>query len=393
MKVPGEDTRQLGRDGQRLLLLASRESWDAQQEALALELAAAVEDWDAFCEVAIRALGVCLVHRALSSLPEGAVPAQTLARMRGITLVLAGRSLKLDGALLDVHASLLAPLGVRHAFFKGATLGHRYYASPAARPCRDIDVLIEPDAALETVRRACAMGYVRDKKIESGDHALVEWVKRATVYNLLSPDGVMLEVHRSLDHGDGVLDVQRMLGAAETLDFRGRAVPVLRTADLFVYVCMHHTRHFWSHLHWYADLDAMTRNARFDLDEVREVAASARLMTTVDACLELHALARSADWPDTLSLSRGPGEALLLRSIECLEGGSDREMELREQRLSDDRAFGWQASKRERIVLWMRKQHNRFVGGAFRRARAWRKATFAAKSHPGDATGAGGDPR
>ncbi len=389
MTAADNATRDLGRDAQRLLVLASRESLDDRQAALALSLANAVQDWDAFCDVAIRSLGVCLVHHSLLTLPAGIVPAAALERMRGITRVLAGRCLQLDGALIDIHARLLAPLGVRHAFFKGGALAHRYYAAPAARPCRDIDVLVDPAAALEVVRRARALGFVPVEDVGSGERGLADWVKRATVYPLRSPDGVLLEVHRSLDHGDGLLDVDRMLRNAEPLDFRGQVIPVLRTADLFVYVCMHHTRHFWSHLHWYADLDAMTRDPRFDLGEVRNVAAGARLLPTVDACLQLHALARSVDWPETLSLSREPGEALLARSIECLEGGHEREVALRPVRLSHDRAFSWQASRGERIALWVRKQRNRFLGGAVRRVRAWWKAGAAASSRPGDSSANG----
>jgi hypothetical protein len=389
MTASGNATRELGRDAQRLLLLASRESWDDQQAALAGRLAAGVGDWDALCDVAIRSLGACLVLHSLSKLPAGVVPPHVLARMRGITRVLAGRSLQLDGALLDIHARLLGPLGVRHAFFKGAALAHRYYAMPAARPCRDIDVLVDAGTALDTVRRACALGFVPVEDVGKGERALAGWVKRATVYPLRSPDGVLLEVHRSLDHGDGLLDVDRMLQNVETLAFRGQSIPVLRTADLFVYVCMHHTRHFWSHLHWYADLDAMTGDPRFDLAEVRNAAAGARLLPTVDACLQLHAMARGRDWPEALSLARGPAEALLARSIECLEGGHDREVALRVVRLSHDRAFAWQSSRRERLALWVRKQRNRFIGGAVRRVRAWWKSGAATNPRPADSAASG----
>lgn len=392
MIVAGKDTRQLGRDGQRLLLLSAREHWDAGQAALAAQLAATLQDWDGFCDVAIRALGVCLVHRSLSALPAGMVPLPVLARMREMSRVLAARSLQLDGALLDLHAGVLAPLGVRHAFFKGGALAHRYYLTPGARPCRDIDVLIDHASALETVRKACALGYVPAEDVGVGDRALADWVRRATVYPLRSPGGVLVEIHRSLDHGDGLLDVDRMLAATEFLDFRGRSIPVLRTADLFVYVCMHHTRHFWSHLHWYADVDAITRDRQFNLAEVRAAAVASRLLPTVDACLELHALARSGDWPQEIALSHGPGEALLARSIECLEGGHDREVALRTERLSHDRAFGWQATRGERVNLWLRKQRNRYVGGVVRRVRAWWKAAFPTTPAPGGAAGNGGEP-
>jgi hypothetical protein len=66
----------------------------------------------------------------------------------------------------------------------------------------------------------------------------------------------------------------------------------------------------------------------------------------------------------------------LARSLECLEGGPAREVELRATRLSPDRAFAWQSSMRERAVLFvlrvrrrLMKQFRRITGGVVRRVR------------------------
>ena len=371
----GKDTRQLGRDGQRLLLLAARESWDAGQAARACKLAATVRDWDGFCDVAIRSFGAGLAYCSLSSLDAGCVPQRVLDRMRSASRMFAVRSLQMDATLLAFVSGCIAPLGIRHAFFKGMPLAHRYYHAPAARPCRDIDVLVDPQGALDIVRRASALGYVPIEDIGPGERALAAWVKRATVYPMRATNGVLIEIHKSLDHGDDMLDVDRMLSRAEAMEFRGQPLSVLRTSDLFVYICMHHTRHFWSHLHWYADLDAMIRHSQFDLAEVREVAARARLAPTVEACLRLHDFARSGDWPALISIDQGPGEALLVRSLECLEGGREREDALRASRLSRDRAFTWQVTAMERMALFVRKHGRRLVFGPVRRLRAWFKAS------------------
>lgn len=365
-------THRLDQAAQKLLLLASRDAWDDAQRASASRLAGQVTDWDAFCAVAIRSLGAGLVYRLLSALPEGLVPAHILEQMREASRMLTMLSLRIEAAQLAFLSDCLAPLGVRHVFFKGAALARRYHPLPEARPCRDVDVLIDPARALDTVRHAWRLGYVPKAEI-ADERALAAWVKRGAVCAMLAPNGMLIEIHQSLDHGDGVLDVGGMLARAETIDFRGRALSVLRTSDLFVYLCMHHTRHFWSHLNWYADLDAMTAHPLFDLDEVRKVAAEVGLMSTVAACLQLNVLARTADWPDTLSLDGEPATALLLRSIDCLQGGLEREYALRSSRLSEDRAFAWQATPGERVRLFfrrIRKQTLRGWGFLARRARA-----------------------
>lgn len=370
----GMETHRLDAASGRLLLLAARGDWNEAQRRRAVQLAADVTDWNAFCEVAIRSFGACLAYRTLSTVEAGSVPAQVLDQLRHVSRLVAVRSLQLDSAMLEFTAVCLEPLGVRHAFFKGSSLAHRYHAAPAARPSRDVDVLVDPANALAVVRQARQAGYTPIRPIGPRDQDLVRWMKQETVYGMRAPNGVLIEIHHSLDHGDGVLDSGRMLDRAETIDFRGRSLPVLRTADLFVYMCMHHTRHFWSHLHWYADLDALTGHASFDLAEVREVAASVRLGATIEACLKLHEYARSAEWPETLSIDGEASVALLARSIECLEGGPAREVELRATRLSPDRAFAWQSSTSERAVLFVLrirrrilKQFSRIRSGVARR--------------------------
>ena len=352
MAVKGMETYRLDQAARQLLLLAARGTWSDAQKARARQLVAHVKDWDACCAVMIRSFGVCLAYNLLSTL-DG-VPSCALERMRQESRLFTMQSLQIEAAQLAFMSDCIAPLGARHVFFKGPSLAHRYHAIPAARPGRDVDVLIDPAMAFDTVRHAYRLGYVPKAEVSS-ERELAAWVKRGAVCAMLAPNGVLIEIHQSLDHGDGILDVDRMLTRAESIDFRGRALSVLRTSDLFVYMCMHHTRHFWSHLHWYADLDAMISHPLFDLDEVREVAAGVRLTSTVEACLQLNEFARTAKWPQTLSLAGDPGEALLLRSIDCLEGGLAREYALRSSRLSEDRSFTWQSTPGERARLFVRR--------------------------------------
>ena len=107
----GMDTHRLDPATRRLLLLAAR-------GARALQLAAAVSDWNAFCDVAIRSFGACLAYRLLSTLDAGSVPPAILERMQQVSRMVAVRSLQIEGAMLDFTSGCLEPLGVRHAFFE-----------------------------------------------------------------------------------------------------------------------------------------------------------------------------------------------------------------------------------------------------------------------------------
>ncbi|MBK7206653.1 MAG: hypothetical protein IPH90_11890 [Thermomonas sp.] len=195
------EIHRLDQASRRLLLLSARGEWDDAQRARGAaaccgrhRLECVLRRGDPFIRCPPR------VSAALDA-GAGSVPPAILERMQQVSRMVAVRSLQIEGAMLDFTSGCLEPLGVRHAFFKGASLAHRYHSAPAARP-----------------------------------------------------------------------------------------------------MCMHHTRHFWSHPHWYADLDAITAHRCSTWPEVRELAVGVRPGSTIEACLQLHEFARSADWPVTLSL-------------------------------------------------------------------------------------------
>lgn len=333
----------MNHSAQQLLLLASRERLSPDQQARAVELARDVDDWDTFLRIATRALSLCLVRGTLSSLPAGSVPANVLDLLRQGARLQVARSLMIEAAYRHFMSRCLTPSGAAHVFFKGPALSARYYATPAHRPCRDLDVLVEESRVLDVVMYARNEGYLPygvDGVVNDRD--LTAWVKYSSVLPMLSPSGVLVEIHKSFDHGEGYLDAHAMLARSESVPLRDSSIRALRTADLFTYICMHHTRHFWSHLHWFSDLDALSSHASFSLDEVRRVARQAGLLSTVDACLGLNRLAASGRW--TLSPEAGPEHALLDSAVACLLGGRGYEEELRTTRISKDRAFAWQLS-------------------------------------------------
>ena len=331
----------MNHSAQQLLLLVSRERLLADQKARAAELAGGVDDWEAFVRIAIRALGVCLVRGSLGCLPAGCVPPAVLESMRIAARVQVARMLLIEATYRQLMAQCLEPNGAEHVFFKGPALSARYYANPAHRPCRDLDLLVQEDRVLEVVLRARGQGYEPYAVDGVQSHRdVIAWVKYSSVMPMLSPSGVLVEIHKSFDHGEGYLDTAGMLARAEVIQTRDVNIRVLGTADLFTYMCMHHTRHFWSHLHWFSDLDALSSHPSFHLEEVRGRARQAGLLSTVDACLGLNGLAASGRW--TLSPDAGPEHALLDRAIFCLLGGRAHEEELRTTRISKDRAFAWQ---------------------------------------------------
>ncbi len=325
-----------------LLLLLARQSLTPAQAARARELCRAVVDWDAFTRIAIEHQGLPLAYRHLSHLEDPGVPAPVLDRMHRLALLLVAQALRVEAAHRAFQADCLAVVGARHVILKGLPLAARYYESAALRPCRDIDVLLEPAGLIPLVLRARRLGYRLHEQPEGmGEWDTAAWCRFANDVSLVSPNGVLIELHKTLDQGQGLFSTRRLLRRAETVEHAGLVIPVLGTADLFTYICAHHTRHFWSHLHWFGDLDAMVRHPSYDAREVARVARAARLESTVEACLELRELAARS--PGAVEdPPGGRGAELMRHAVDCLVEGREREVQLRDTVRLGNFAFDWQ---------------------------------------------------
>lgn len=326
----------------RLLLLMSRLRLDTAQQERALALCAEVSDWQ---ELALRAgrhfvAPLCLRHlRALPAFPGQESACQALLQViRPMTL----HSLKLAALQRDFVRTQLQPLDVPFLAVKGRALATRYYEDAGLRYCRDIDILVPRQRLVDVIERAQQAGYrVYPDRVEISRGEARVLASQARVVALLGPENIFIEVHAQLDKTGFLLDHVAMSRRAEQIELDGIATPILATTDCFIYICLHHTKHFWSRLSWLADLDAIIQAADFDRSAVMAEARRLGVDATVAACLCLHEACGQADpftWPGLTDAARD----LLEASLANLEGGCEVEFEQRKGRLSLEFNFDWQ---------------------------------------------------
>lgn len=193
--------------------------------------------------------------------------------------------LKSEAKLLS--ANLLEPAGIPHAFFKGTAFADQFYEEPSMRHARDIDVLIARQHLATVVERGLESGYRL-----YGDESALSAAERAyhlTIadeISLQSPHGAHIEVHTQLDKTGVLFDTRKILSQTEACDGSGFLRRLPSWLHL-IYLCLHHTRHRWSHLHWLADLDAALSNPGYDLAQTKAEAIRLGLWQCVEPCLML----------------------------------------------------------------------------------------------------------
>ncbi|WP_161599020.1 nucleotidyltransferase domain-containing protein [Aidingimonas lacisalsi] len=339
----------------QLLLLLSRLEISEDQQGKVQELCAQIDDWPEFIRQAQQRFVLPLVYRNLRRISVQGFPADCISKLRQECLSTVQRNLRIAAAQKKLRCELLVPLNIPHLFFKGPALAARYYGQPGLRSCRDIDLLVSQQHLVSLLEAMLQRDYRPYKPVGMrSDHVSLTFaVHSQPVITVISPEGIAIELHQCIDHNGKIYNTSDLLETAESFSWEVSSLSVMPTAELFVYLCFHHTRHRWSHLHWLADLDATQRHPEFDLLEVRACAARHNLSETVEACLEFyHACSMPEPWRNE-ELGKH-GTALLEACLLNLQGGRDVELALRKDNATPDFAFAWQTTTGHRLACWVR---------------------------------------
>jgi hypothetical protein len=322
----------------RLLLLAARPNWTAAQQDMGAGLVGQVSQWPVFVDTAMRKFVVPMVYENLAGLKTSAVPDAVLQHMRDLSMRVRAEMLLRQSAFLWFHRDCVLPSGVDYAYLKGPALAARFYANPLQRYFQDIDILVPARLRLALLRRARDLGaeifdhvspdtqtpYLRD------DAALHDFLSVTPTPELVFPQGLLVELHAQIDYGTALFDTHALLHGAQEAQVQRERIRILKDDAHIAFVALHHTKHFWSKLHWLADLDAICRDAEVDLGKAKALARGLGIESTLSASLELQALAAAGHLPED-EASRSPGKDLLRACIEGLHGDMDLEVVMRQK--------------------------------------------------------------
>jgi len=230
--------------------------------------ASAVRDWDkvAFHCVQHRMSGWVLQSIAASGLSE-AVPAKTLGVIRNNAMRAAFQGLMLSGELVRVQKALSAH-DVPSVLLKGPAIANRFYPDPALRPYGDIDLLLPIETHSRAMEVCADLGYrvAEDHGgLEAANHGTCEWPYETAFTH--SETHISLDVH--YDHfqiGVKPRFLSDVWQRAEAWTLEGHETRVLALNDLFLFLCVHLSRHGFGGLFWFKDIDLILRLRGPDLD-------------------------------------------------------------------------------------------------------------------------------
>jgi hypothetical protein len=341
----------------QLLLLLARDTLSPELTATALNLMDQIQDWEELVILATHNASLPFVYKHLFALKPKSLPEAILSDMRLMTMAQTFSALKLTAGMTAFHRDCIAPVGACHAYMKGPALAHRFYRDPAMRSCVDVDILVAERDYAKVARLAHAQGYRFVLDPDAGtfiehEQDLSFAIRHSDVISLFSKDNVHIELHRYIEKSTPIFPVARILNETHSMQVGDQTVQTLSTAWHFVYITYHHSRHFWSRLHWVADVDALSTHPTFDRQEVLKIATDIGLKPTVEAAIEFARLtAVPSEWPSVLNQT--PGGIFLDAALRGLPGDSAFELESWDAMFLFDFGDQWQFDADRKFSFWL----------------------------------------
>ncbi|MGQ0800408.1 MAG: nucleotidyltransferase family protein [Pseudomarimonas sp.] len=313
--LPTQAPPTLGRVAQ-LLLICSRPTLSDALQVTLRQIVAETLDWKALLASAQRNFVVVLLRKHLLAYAADLLPAAVadeLSQLRKRSTMRAMEVMRIQSLLAS---EILAKPAVAHVFIKGATLAQEYYGDAFLRQYRDVDVLLEAGALLRVAKELIARGYAisNPEWTKFSDGNLAAFCRYTCALELRSPTGVMVELHRTLDNTGCVFSSKHYLAVARPSTLTNESLSVLPSAELYVYICFHHSRHRWESLHWCADLHAFSQHPQHDPTRAARLAHRFGMGVTLGECeklkRDLDVLALHGELPHSHACSRLLAECL-----------------------------------------------------------------------------------
>lgn len=151
---------------------------------------------------------------------------------------------------------ILEKAGIPVLPFKGPTLALQAFNDLSLRHYSDLDILVMPKHFDESVKALSANGYVPLTNVSWLKRKLFFFTHKKDIVLTSHDNRVHIELHWKLSgsHFSMPVEISRLWNRLEKLSLGGTEVNSLPFNDLFVYLCLHGSRHEWERLSWIADL-------------------------------------------------------------------------------------------------------------------------------------------
>jgi hypothetical protein len=248
-----------------LVTLCARPTSCALELSDVTPLIADIEDWDSVVELVRRHRTTPLLYRHLNALGSAAIPAAAFEKLHRLFLANAARNEIIIRELFRI-LDLLEANDIKALPFKGPVLAQRAHGDISLRQFDDLDFLLDEQDIMPAANLLMKQGY--GPMIDLSNSERVAHLKAGWGYSL---QNTATRIHVELDCAIGTdcfsfrPDPDWLSRDQTTVTLSGKSVPAIGTETLFLFLCVHGTKHVWSRLSWVSDIAAVLKSEP-DLD-------------------------------------------------------------------------------------------------------------------------------
>jgi hypothetical protein len=259
-----------------LLLCVARKSLD---ESLADRLRLILEqkiDWTYLIQTASdhRLLPLLYIH--LKDYGADLVPSAQLQQLQSEYLSNSQGNLYLLRELLGV-LELLNRSDIRALAFKGPVLGSLLYGGIALRQTGDIDIMISKQDFSRATELLQSAGYRMDPPLTAAQQASLLRAHCEMQYH--HSDGFsVVDLHWRLTPKtfSPFIEPEKIFARSQKISVAGHSIETFANEDLFLYLCVHAAKHYWSRLEWLTSICELVRLGSIDWNVISDEAKASR---------------------------------------------------------------------------------------------------------------------
>lgn len=177
-----------------------------------------------------------------------------------------------------------ASIGIECLSMKGGpSLSRKLYGDMGLRQCKDLDLVVRPEAFFEAVRELEAWGWEAAQPVWTRD-AGHRWLCRRLMRDLVfvhPDDGVVLELHFRFERA-----WEPRREEIWWREYRTASPNSLGDAE-FLYLCLHGAEHSWLRMKWLGDLQAHLERVPEAFERCRALAQELSLAAVTDSVRSL----------------------------------------------------------------------------------------------------------
>lgn len=183
------------------------------------------------------------------------VPAPLRERVLRVLATAVASHERMWAALREI-LDAFAEQGIETMALKGPPFALRCFANPAARMCRDLDLIVARDRLAAAGKALAVLGFAPHLHGERHGRPAQHRKHADPLLFLRQADRLPVDLHTELGRPRlGAIPVDDAFwGRCRTVELDGHAVRALRANDMLLYLCSHGVQHGWRGLRFVADV-------------------------------------------------------------------------------------------------------------------------------------------